>query len=95
MLGSYLLRWWLERASYRVTIHLVVSGRCDPKMLVYYQDKLSGGVFTAAAFILRFLFSHSKPTIAATITTSRSRRVMVTPVATEAASVVGTAKQID
>ena len=63
-------------------------------MLIYYQDKLSGGVFIGAAFILLFLFTHSKPTITATITMSSSRRVTSTPAATEAAVLVGTAEQI-
>lgn len=63
-------------------------------MLIYYQDKLSGGVFIAAAFILLLLFIHNKPTITATITTSRSSRVTSTPAATEAAVLVGTAEQI-
>ena len=86
---AYVVAGW----SYWVTLCLQVR-RYELMMLIYYQDKLSGGVFIAAAFILLFFFTHNKPTITATITTSRSRRVTSTPAATEASVFVGTAEQI-
>ena len=81
---------WNKLLGNLMSTGLVLSGRYE---LICYQDKLSGGVFTAAAFIL-LLFTQSKPTITATITTSRSRRVTSTPAATEAAVFEGTAEQI-
>ena len=50
--------------------------------LLHYQDMISSGILPFAAFILLRLFTHSKPSMIATNTTSRSRRETVTPAAT-------------
>ena len=52
--------------------------------LLYYQDMISSGILLFAAFILLRLFTHNKPSMTATDTTSRSRRETVTPAATGA-----------
>ena len=45
---------------------------------------ISSGILLFAAFIFLRLFSHNKPSMTATDTTSRSRRETVTPAATGA-----------
>ena len=50
--------------------------------LLYYRDKISSGTLLSAAFILLHLFTHSKPSMMAIDTMTRSRRETVTPVAT-------------
>ena len=50
--------------------------------LLYYQDKISSGILLSPAFILLHLFAHSKPSMTATNTMTRSRRETVTPAAT-------------
>ena len=60
----------------------------------YYQDMISSEILLSAAFILLLhLFTHTKPTMTAINTVSRSRRETVTPAATGAVVLVGTVEK--
>ena len=50
--------------------------------LLYYQDKISSGILLSATFNLLHIFTHSKTSMTATNTMTRSRRETVTPAVT-------------